>query len=93
MVFENYFTFLELLAKLTQWGIIAVGTMRQDSIRGCHEVLKSEKELKKEGRGSFCGSVDLNTGIAIVHWYDRKMVQLASNYLFYPFNRHSSQMV
>ena len=67
---------------MKQWGISAVGTIRQDLIRGCDEVLKNEKELKKDGRGSFCGAVDLNTGITIVNWYDRKIVQLASNFLF-----------
>ena len=80
--FDNYFTFPELLSKLKQWGICAVGTIREDRLRGCNEVLKSERELKKEGRGSFCGAVDLNTGITVVRWYDKKLVQLASNYTF-----------
>ena len=44
--------------------------------------LKSEKELKKEGRGSFDGSVDLNSGCCIILWFDNKPVQLASNYIF-----------
>ena len=80
--FDNYFTFPELLNKLKQWGMCAVGTIRQDRLRGCSDVLKSERELRKEGRGSFCGAVDLNTGITVVRWYDKKLVQLASNYAY-----------
>ena len=53
-------------------GFWAVGTMRQDRIRGCK--LKSEKELKKEGRGSYDVSVDLNSGIVIMRWFDNKTV-------------------
>ena len=44
--------------------------------------LKSEKELEKEGRGSFDGSVDLNLSCCIVRWFDNKPIQLASNYVF-----------
>ena len=47
-------------------------------MRGCK--LKSEKELKKEGRCSYDGSVDLNSGIAIMRWFGNKAVQ--SIYLF-----------
>ncbi|XP_065060246.1 piggyBac transposable element-derived protein 3-like [Rhopilema esculentum] len=47
--FDNYFTFLEFLQKLKEWGIWAVGTMRQDRMRGCE--LQEEKVLKKEGKG------------------------------------------
>ena len=39
-------------------GFWAIGTIRQDRMR--ESKLKSEKELKKEGRGSYDGSVDLN---------------------------------
>ena len=80
--FDNYFTFPELFSKLKQWGICAVGAIRQDCLRGCSDVMKSEKELKKEGRGSFCGAVALNTGTTVVRWYDKKLVQLASNYVY-----------
>ena len=57
-----------------------MGTPRTDRMRTCK--LKSEKELKKERRGSFDGSVDLNSGCCIVRWFDNKPVQLASNYVF-----------
>ena len=60
LYFDNYF-YSELLLRLKMNGFWAVGTIRQDRMRGCK--LKSEKELKKEGRGSFNGSVDLNSGL------------------------------
>ena len=44
--------------------------------------LKSEKELKKEGRVSSDGAVDLNSDCWIVCWFDNKPVQLALNYTF-----------
>ena len=78
--FDNYFTFLELLQKLKEWGIWAVGTMRQDRMRGCE--LKEEKVLKKEGRGAFDAAVDLNSGLTIVRWFDNRQVQFASNYAY-----------
>ena len=80
--FDNYFTFRKLLNMLKQWGICAVGTIRQDRLRGFSDVLKSERELKMEGRGSLCGAVDLNTGTTVFRWYEKKLVQLASNYAY-----------
>ena len=78
--FDNYFTFIELLVKLKEQKIWAVGTLRTDRMRTCK--LKSEEELKKEGRGSFVGSIDLNSGCCIVCWFDNKSIQLASNHVF-----------
>ena len=67
------------MLRLKMDGFWAVGTIRQDRMR--ESKLKSEKELKKEGRGSYDGSVDLNSGIVIVRWFDNKAVQLISNYI------------
>ena len=78
--FDNYFTFIELLVKLKEHKIWAVGTLRTDRMRTCK--LKSEEELKKEGRGSFVDSIDLNSGCCIVCWFDNKSIQLASNHVF-----------
>ena len=78
LVFDNYFNFIELLTKLKEQEIWAIGTLRADRMRQCK--LKTEKELKKEGRGSFDGAIDLNSGVIIVRWYDNKQVQLASNF-------------
>ena len=57
-----------------------MGTLRTDRMRTCK--LKSEKELKKEGRGSFDGSVDLNSGCCMVRSFNNKPVKLTSNYVF-----------
>ena len=56
------------------------GTLRTGRMRTCK--LKSEKELKEEGRRSFDDSVDLNSGCCIVRWFDKKPVQLALDYVF-----------
>eukprot|EP00795_Rhopilema_esculentum_P009567 gene9567-17318_t len=80
LFFDNFFNYLELLVKLKEKKIWAIGTLRADRMRGCK--LKSEKELKKEGRGSLDGAVDFNSGVTVVRWYDNRAVQLASNYAF-----------
>lgn len=45
-------------------------------MRGCK--LKTEKELKTEGRGSFDSKFDRNSKISIVCWLDNRIVQLSS---------------
>lgn len=40
----------------------------------------SDKSLKKKGRGSYCQVVDNTNKIAIVKWYDNKVVTLISTY-------------
>ena len=42
--------------------------------------LKSEKDLKKTGRGSVDMSVDANSGLAVVRWLDNSAVQLTSTH-------------
>ena len=46
-------------------------------MRGC--ILKPEKDLKKDGRGSYDGAVEKNSMIRIVQWLNNRAVQLASN--------------
>ena len=43
-------------------GFWAVGTIRQDRMRGCK--LKSEKELKKEGRGWRMSLIEFTTNVS-----------------------------
>ena len=72
VIFDNYFNFPELLIKLKTEKFWAIGTLRADRMRSCK--LKSEKELHKEGRGSYGGAIDLNSGIGIIRWCDNKAV-------------------
>lgn len=44
---------------------------------GCQ--FKSDKELKKEGRGSYDSKIDTNSGIVGCKWFDNKFVHLFSN--------------
>ena len=77
--FDNWFTFLELHIQLQKSGIWSVGTIRSNRTRGCD--LKSEKELKKEGRGSSDYRVDANSGLHVVRWMDSSAVQLSSTHV------------
>lgn len=73
---DNFFTFLELQLLLKRQGILSTGTIRANRLWGC--TLKTEKDLKKEGRGASDCSVDANSGMSVVRWYDSKAVQLSS---------------
>ena len=76
LYFDNFFTFLELHLMLKRQGILSTGTVRSNRLRGCP--LKSEKDLNKSGRGASDCSVDANSGLSVVRWYDSKAVQLSS---------------
>ena len=77
--FDNWFTFPELLFLLKSFGMWSVGTVRSNRLRGC--LLKTEKELRKEGRKSSHWSVDGNSGLSVVRWMDNSAVQLASTHV------------
>jgi hypothetical protein len=46
-----------------------VGTVRSDRLKGV--TLKTEKELKKEGRGTSDYRVDESEKLIVVRWYNR----------------------
>lgn len=48
---DNFFSSIDLAAELQKKGIYYVGTLRQNRLQDCK--LMTEKELRKEGRGSF----------------------------------------
>eukprot|EP00795_Rhopilema_esculentum_P006507 gene6507-11968_t len=60
-------------------GILTTATIRNNRLAGC--TLKSEKEMKKDGRGSFGFQTDQNTGMVVLRWFDNKCVTLVSTYL------------
>jgi hypothetical protein len=77
--FDNWFTFMELQILLKASGIYSIGTIRSNRLRAC-SLLKSEKELKKSGRGSSDWCVDANSGLTVVRWLDSSAVQLSSTH-------------
>jgi hypothetical protein len=77
--FDNWFTCFELQVLLKAWGIWSVGTVRSNRLRDC--TLKSEKELKKTGRGSMDSCYDDKTGLTVVRWMDSSAVQLSATHV------------
>ena len=83
--FDNYFASPGLLLALKEKGLPATCTLRSNRIEHCP--LKSEKELKKEGRGSMDHKVS-EEGILVARWYDNKPVMVGSNhYSVQPYNK------
>ena len=81
LYFDNFFTSLELLQHLrTEYGIFALGTVRQNRLRGAQSKLPTDKILKKKGRGSSAQVVSNDANISIVKWFDNKCVIAASTY-------------
>lgn len=77
--FDNYFTSIPLLQELKQIGIWAVGTIRSNRLQGCP--LKSDKMLKKEGRGSMDARITKGGDITVVRWQDNGIVNVASTFM------------
>jgi len=50
--------------------IFATATFRSSRLQGCP--LESDKDLKKQGPGSFEYRTDVNTGLHVVKWFDNK---------------------
>ncbi|KAH7944583.1 hypothetical protein HPB52_021400 [Rhipicephalus sanguineus] len=57
-------------------GILTSGTIRANRLLGCE--LKSEKALKKEGRGSSDFKIAEEGDVVIVRWYDNGPVNMVS---------------
>ena len=75
---DNFFTSLPLVERLQQRQIQFIGTVRPNRLKGLD--LKSEKQLKKEGRGSCDSKVELNSNVFALRWYDNRAVNIVSTY-------------
>lgn len=78
LYFDNYFISFHLFQCLTQKSILAVGTITVNHF--FRPKLLSDKDLKKQGRGSFDVTVS-DDGVMITKWFDNKPVLLASNFV------------
>lgn len=76
---DNYFSNLAMVNELKQRGLYYVGTINSNRLHGAP--LKSEKELKKEGRGAYDSVVETTKNISLVRWLDNKCVTVVSSYL------------
>lgn len=78
LFFDNYYTTIKLLVELYKLGIFATGTIRSNRLSDA--VLKNEKELSKDGRGSMDHRVAEIEGVelCITRWYDNNVVNCLS---------------
>ncbi len=79
LFFDNWFPTIRLFIHLKKLGILACGTMHANCLQGC--TLKSNKEMKKSGRGSMDYMTNLNSGFIITKWMDNNAVHSASNFI------------
>ncbi|KRX70619.1 PiggyBac transposable element-derived protein 2 [Trichinella sp. T6] len=77
--FDNYFTHLDLQLRLLKKGIHTIGTIRRNRLKNAP--LKTEKELKKAGRGAFHVCTTAENNLCIVRWHDSAVVDLSSTYV------------
>ena len=76
---DNYFSNLAMAGELAKRGFCYVGTITANRLHGAP--LKSEKELTKEGRGSYHCVVETTQNLSLVRWLDNRCVTVVSTYL------------
>lgn len=74
---DNWFSSYALVKNLKSRGLHYTGTIRVNRIPGLE--MKSDKDLKSQGRGSFDAVVS-SDGIAVVKWMDNKPIHVISSY-------------
>ncbi|KAJ8878155.1 hypothetical protein PR048_022622 [Dryococelus australis] len=78
LYFDNWFSSISLAKQLQDKGIWCVGTIWENRIP--NPPLKTDQELKKEGRGTHSCAVDSNSGIVISNWFDNRVINFISTY-------------
>ena len=76
--FDNFFTSLKLIDRLSALGIGAAGTVRANRVENCP--VKSCDTMKKEPRGSSDFRSDITAGNVVVRWNDNSVVTVVSNF-------------
>ncbi|XP_072033257.1 piggyBac transposable element-derived protein 3-like [Amphiura filiformis] len=77
--FHNYFTGMPLIRELKAKGIHSLGVVKANRLKGCE--LKSDKDLKKEGRGAMESKVTAEGDICVTRWQDNGTVTMASSFV------------
>lgn len=75
LAFDNFFTGLPLLEKLSEMGLYGTGTIRSNRTKKCPINLVA---IKKKERGSYESFVS-DSGILVCAWKDNSTVTIASN--------------
>lgn len=80
LYFDNWFSSLDLFVALANRGIPALGTVRQNRLKGSS--LSQDKTLKKKGRGTFEEQQAVVDGVEVraVKWFDNRGVIVASTF-------------
>ena len=75
---DNFYTTIKLQVELYKLGIYAVGTVRSNRLPGL--VMKSEKDLSREGRGAMDHRITEVDGVQIcaVKWFDNSVISCLS---------------
>ena len=76
---DNFFSNFAMAAQLKRRGMQYTGTIAANRLHGAP--LKSEKDLKKHGRGASSCVYESNDNLCLVKWLDNKPVALISTYL------------
>ena len=79
--FDNFFTSIPLIRELRKDGILSLGTIRQNRTLGASKVLRSDKDLKKDGRGSSDWRTDVSSNVTVLKWCDSNVVHLANGFI------------
>jgi YD repeat-containing protein len=75
--FDNFFTSLRLIDRLTELQIGATGTVRANRIENCP--VDAQEIVKKKPRGSYDYRYDDSGKFVVIRWNDNSVVTLASN--------------
>ena len=78
---DNLFSSINLFTATKDQGILAVGTIRSNRLHCAERLIKNQKELQKEGRGSLDYHIDANSNITLIRWIDNCMVQAVSSFI------------
>lgn len=76
---DNFFSNFKMVSELKKKDLLYVGTINKNRLHGAP--LKSEKDLKKKGRGAHDSVVEVTNNLSLVRWFDNKCVTVVSSFI------------